>query len=411
MKRRKIKLSASAISCFKACPMRYKGAYVEGIRRIEDTEAQRTGTNWHEIQDVSTLKPESVCKPCANLGKPDPHCPLCVGEGFLSDDLMNAVLRVLDVAYENIPAGVDTEVLERERTVLLYSLSGYKWNYSDAPIEVLARELKFSMPLLGSSGRALPNVCVDGMIDKLVRYNGKLAIMEHKSTSKSVDSDSSFWAHLNLDVQTTLYIHAVQKMQLEGELEAYGVKPTDELINTILYDAWHKPGISPKKLTQADSKKFVETGEYMGQEFDIEYKIPAWTAQEGVENPEKVAYYTVNGVPADIEPGKKEGTFAIRETTEMFGARLLVDITERPEFYFARKELSKTDDEMERFQSEILSIYRTIRGMLKTDNFYHNEQSCEAKFRCDYTNECYNGIELDGENPPDGFHCIFKGKE
>ena len=396
MKPRKlIKLSYSAISCFKACPVRYKGAYVEGIRRIEDTEAQRTGTNWHEIQDISSREPGSVCRPCANLGKPDPHCPLCAGEGFLPDDLMDAVIRTLDAAYENIPAGVDTEVLERERTVLLYSLSGYKWHYSDAPVEVLARELKFSMPLLGPSGRALPNVQTDGIIDKLVRIPNKVAIMEHKSTSKSVDSDSSFWAHLNLDVQTTLYIHAVQKMQLDGELEAYGVKPTDELINTILYDAWHKPGISPKKLTQADSKKFVETGEYMGQEFEV---------QDGS------GAVAVNGVQVEIEPGKKEGTFAIRETIEMFGARLLMDITERSEFYFARKELSKTDDEMKRFQGEILSIYRTIRGMLKTDNFYHNEQSCEAKFRCDYTNECYNGIELDGKNPPDGFECIFKGK-
>jgi len=152
--------------------MRYKGAYVEGIRRIEDTEAQRTGTNWHEIQDISSQRPNSVCRPCANLGKPDSQCSLCAGEGFLPDDLMDAVLRVLNTAYENIPAGVDTAVLKRERTVLLYSLSGYKWFYSDHPIEVLARELKFSMPLFGPSGRALPNVCIDGMIDKLVRYYG-----------------------------------------------------------------------------------------------------------------------------------------------------------------------------------------------------------------------------------------------
>jgi len=394
--RRLIKLSASAINCFKTCPWRYYVKYILGIRRIEDTEAQRTGTNWHEIQDIVSREPGSVCWPCANLGKPDLHCPLCDGVGYLPEDIMDAVIRVLDNAYENIPTGVDTAVLERERTVLLYSLSGYRWNYSNAPVEVLARELKFSMPLLGPSGRALPNVCVDGMIDKLVRYNGKLAIVEHKSTSKSVDSDSSFWAHLKLDVQTTLYIAAAQKMQLDGDLEAYGVKPTDELINTILYDAWHKPGISPKKLTQADSKKFVETGEYMGQQFS------PYTITGGGND------WMIDDKLLEIEPGKKEGTFAIRETTEMFGARLLVDITERPEFYFARKELSKTGDEMKRFRGELLSIYCTIRNMLKTDSFYHDEHSCEATFRCDYTNECYNGIELDSDNPPDGFENIFK---
>lgn len=392
--RRKLRLSASAIASFKACPARYEGQYIQGIRRIEDTESQRTGTNWHDIQDIATRKPGSVCGPCANLGKPDPNCPLCTGTGFLPDNLMDSVIRVLDKAYSNIPDGVDKETFERERIVLLYSLSGYQWKYSDAPVEVLARELRFSLPLLSPVGRSLPDVQVDGAIDKLVRYNGKPAIMDHKSTGKSIDSDSSYWGHLNLDTQTTLYIDAAQKMQLAGELIPYGIKPDEPLINTILYDVWHKPGISPKKLTQAESKQFVEDGLYMGQKFTV------------LVGPVTGEIY-VNDVLAEVEPGKKEGTFAIKETPEMFGARLLQDIVERTDFYFARKELSKTDDEIQRFRSEILCIYYSIRNMLKIGGFYRDEHSCEATFRCDYTSQCYTGVKLDGNNPPEGFHCIF----
>ncbi len=395
-KRRKIKMSASAIGALKACPYQHYGKYVIGVRKDEVTEGQRIGSNWHEIQDVKARKPESVCVPCANLGKNDPDCPVCEGTGFLPKNMMEAVMRVLHKAYEHIPTGMDLEKIDKERTVLLYSLSGYEWCYQEDEVEVLARELKFSHRLLSSNGRALPDVVVDGIIDKLVRFRGTPAVMEHKSTTSSLDNDSSFWAHLNLDVQTTLYIDAAQQMQLNGELEPYGIKATDPLINTILYDAWHKPGISPKFISQKDSKEFVETGKYCGQEFDV---------NDGFSDMDDMHY--VNGVVAEIKPGKKEGTFAIRETHDMYGARLLEDIVTKPDFYFARKELSKTTDEMDRFRREMLSIYYDIRNKERTNSFYHNEKQCEATYKCDYIEQCYNGIELDPDNPPDGFHCIF----
>ncbi|KKK81617.1 hypothetical protein LCGC14_2811680, partial [marine sediment metagenome] len=129
MSRRKIKLSASAIGELKACPYRYYAKYILGIRKEEDTDAQRIGTNWHEILDVATRKPGSVCVPCGNLGKPDPDCPLCVGTGFLPDDSMTAVMRVLNKAYASIPSGMDQEKVNIERTILLYSLTGYNWDY------------------------------------------------------------------------------------------------------------------------------------------------------------------------------------------------------------------------------------------------------------------------------------------
>jgi len=403
MSRRKIKLSASAIGELKACPYRYYAKYILGIRKEEDTDTQRVGTNWHEIQDVVTNKPGSVCVPCANLAAPDPECPLCKGTGFLPENLMEAVMRVLNKAYVTLPSSMDQEKADIERTILLYSLTGYNWHYGDDEVEVLARELEFEHRLISPSGRVLPDVTVQGKIDKLVRYRGKLAIMEHKSTSKSVDSDSSFWAHLNLDVQTTLYIEAIQRMQAADELAPYGVKHDEPPINTILYDAWHKPGIKPKMLSQGDSKKFTESKEYMGQKFEV-------GNYECSDNGHEILHagIKVNGIMAEAKPGAKKGTFAIRETPDMFGARLLQDIVDRPDFYFARKELSKTEDEMNRFRREVLSIYRDIRGKLKSDSFYHNERQCEATFKCDYTAQCYNGIELDPDNPPDGFKSVYK---
>ena len=35
------------------------------------------------------------------------------------------------------------------------------------------------------------------------------------------------------------------------------------------YDVWHKPGIKPKKLSQGDSKQFVEDGVYFDEVFEV----------------------------------------------------------------------------------------------------------------------------------------------
>ena len=118
-----------------------------------------------------------------------------------------------------------------------------------------------------------------------------------------------------------------------------------------------------------------------------------------------------SGIAAIIESGKKEGTFAIRETPEMYGARLLADIVERPEFYFGCKELTKTDQQMQRFEWEIYNLYQNIKDMRRTGHWYGDESQCEATFTCDYIENCYNNVLISVENMPEGFECIFNKGE
>ena len=404
MKKRKLHLSASAIAAFKSCPISFRNKYVLGIRIEEDSEPQRIGTNWHRLLEVLTMKPGSVCPDCAPGDKNDPECPLCDGTGFLPDDMMTAITRVLNRAYEG--SWKDPAAIATERAKLYYSLIGYQWYYTNEDgafdEKVIRREQEFRMSVINpETGRSLPGVKLLGKIDKLIDV-GRPAIKEHKSTSSSLDSDSDYWGHLNLDTQTKLYLYAVRRMQKNGELELWGIKATDPLINTIKYDVWHKPAIRLKMLTQAESKKFVEIGEYYGQEFEIEGG--GLLPMEGVD-------LTINGVSAVYEPGKKPDTFAIRETPEMYGARLLADIGERPEFYFRCVELTRTDKEMESFEYELLNIYRTMQNMIKTGHWYGDEHHCEAKYKCDYIHTCYNGIEISEDNVPEGMVNIFKKKE
>jgi len=178
-------------------------------------------------------------------------------------------------------------------------------------------------------------------------------------------------------------------------------------VSGLLHDVFHKPSIRPKKLTQADSKKFVETGEYCGQEFEI-----GATPTDMSSKPELAP--TADGVELEFEFGAtpkplKDGTqkptpVAVRETPGMFGARLLLDMTERPEFYFARREVPFTDDELEAFKYQIWALQKNMNEMERTGFYWENEQQCEATFKCQYCVLCYNNVACcDGVTVPPGF--------
>ena len=323
---------------------------------------------------------------------------------------METVTRVLNMAYEGIEFA-DPTAKEVERVTLLHALAGYRWYYDVVlgngeyqPESVVASEQYFSLPLLNpQTGHPVPDVFIEGRIDKLIEILNGIAVKEHKSTSKSIDPDSTYWGHLNLDTQTTMYVYAARRMQLLQRADVlFAAEEFLPLINTVKYDVYHKPQISPKKLTQGDSKKFVADGMYCGQEFNV--------TEPGVDV-DDLGDIFVNGSPAEIELGAKEGTFAIRETPDMFGARLLKDITERPEFYFKCKELNRTDAELKAFEQELYDIAKNMQYMIRSGRFYTNEHACEATFRCDYIGSCYNRETVDQDHVPDGFKCIFKRKD
>lgn len=376
-----IKMSATSIGCFKACPKRYFYRYILGLAPIEDSDALRVGTSYHRVQEIYDAEPGGVCE-CQYaepVGEADPNCTLCEGTGVNPDNPMDAVIRHLNERYSVPPISKTVEEWETEKITILYTLVGYRWWYEqqDAGYEVESLEQNFDIPLLSpTTGHKLKGR-LRGKIDRVFACGTNRFVHDYKSTSKSIDPDSSFWSHLRLDTQTRLYTYAADQM----ELGMCGV----------LYDAWHKPGIKPKKLSQADSKKFVASGEYCGEGFGVE------------DGHYDKKIFLVNGKPAEAEPGKKEGTFAIRETPEMFGARLLQGIAERPEFYFARKEIVHLPEDIEAFKHQLANIYYTIREMSKTNRWWENEHECEATFKCPFIDFCYNNITVEPDEVPDNF--------
>ena len=382
--RKQWQLSASSIACFKMCPFQYFLKYIKHIRKDVKSEPLRYGTNWHKIMEVIGLPPGETCS-CVDKTVVYPidfNCLICNGTGTRPDDIMLAVARVIDDAYSRMPASMDPIKWAVERAKLLYSAAGYNWYYADKPLVPILTEYKFDSPVPGKTGRMIPNTNIVGGIDKITVVDGVRSVVDFKSTSSSINPESKYWGSLNLDTQTNLYLYIVRLLQQRGLMPDLGGEVTG-----LYYDVYHKPGISPKKLTMADSKKFVEDGMYFGQKFDAK-------AQCGTPD-----FVTVDSIKAETEPGKKDGTFAIRETPEMYGARLLADIAERPEYYFVRHPIPKTDADLEKFHRQVLGILASLRAHLRDDSWYQCEKQCEATYHCDYIDICYNGIDPDGELP------------
>ena len=395
--------SATSISDFKRCPKLFYMRHNLKLRLIEDSESLRQGTNWHRCLEILRLTPGGPC-PCADL--PDAKrgdCALCEDTGFLPDDMQDALIRHMNKTYATCPPSVDLVAWEVERTALLYSAIGWRWYYQDEKVETLACEIQFNREINSVYSRR-------GKIDKIERRNGILGIGEYKSTSKPIDSGSLYWDHLKLDSQPTMYLIEARHAQLAGLLEPHGIMRDDPLISGVLYDVWHKPGIKPKKLLQDDTKKFLATGpgsrEYFGEKF-----VVAARADGSVIVNDIFAQVTLG---AETKPTKKipnpPRPFAIRETPEMFGARLIDDIQKNPEKHFARKEIVRTDEELRRADEEFYNIARTADIMTKQNLWFRNEHQCNATFRCPFHTICFYGIDVSAGQVPEGFKCIKRGQ-
>lgn len=376
-------LSASSIAAFKACPQRYRLAYVEGIRKDEDTEAQRMGTNWHAIHELyyKALQPaegdtEATDRPAAAL---------------------TAVADHLNERYGTMPTGYDATKWAIERAVLLTSFIGYLWRWSEDPFEVLVSELPFNLPLyLPRSGMPLPMSEVQrvGKIDHVIKWQGAICSLERKSTSRAIDADSDYWDKAKKDTQVSMYALAFRDLRDKKELlfnaERYG--------NT-MYDVWHKPTIKPCELTQKATAEFLASGEYCGATFNVNHYKGVGDLPDGV---------MIDGAAVPIIQGKKG--FAIRETIDMYSARLLQDIYERPDFYFQRREIVRTDAELAFFKKQLYAVYSAQKSFAANNSWFENEQQCRATFSCAYLGICYGAgadAVCDGKTTPPGYKRIF----
>lgn len=369
---RELRLSASANGNFLACERRYQLSDLYDLTQDKDKDSTRIGGSWHRAHELLELKAGVVCPDCQRHEAIDPQCCVCGGTGYVLPDPMDRVARYLTQAYAVVPDNRTYDEWETERVTLLYSLSGHRWLYAETEPrwETIGSEIKITIPVINpQTGRKMPKTVFVLKVDRLVRdRNTSLVyVWERKSTTYPITSED-YWQGLMHGDQISGYLYGIRFAQANGQLERYGIRHDDSPVAGAFCDVWHRPDIAPKRVSKADLKMLVETGEYCGT------KVTA---------------------PPEAE--------VVIETPEMFGARLLADIAERPEHYFAQREVSRTDAELGRFQRRIWQIARQIRYVEKQGLWVCNPASCQSKFRCEFMELCRSGVEVGPEDAPVGY--------
>jgi hypothetical protein len=123
----------------------------------------------------------------------------------------------------------DVKFEEVQLATLSGLLAGYYRRHEQDPVKELHAEVEFRHPIEGS--RTFDSA---GKIDGLgVLQDGRLVLMEHKTTSESVDPASDYWLRLRLNQQVMQYVVAARALGWD--------------VQVILYDVTKKPAIRQKQ--------------------------------------------------------------------------------------------------------------------------------------------------------------------
>lgn len=330
-----IRLSASSVKRFKDCPMKWHLA--RQVRRAEDTDALRMGTNFHAMME-------------AHDGGED-------------------ALAALYAAYEHCPPSKSQFDWAVECQTIHAMYLGHRWYWQDDPLgDTVDVELQFELPLMHPAlNLPLPGGQRVGRIDRLLlRYDGRYYQHEYKTTSSDVSATSDYWNRLRMDTQVSFYDLALHEMGLDAP------------IGGAFYDVTRKPTIKPKFLTQAETQRFiVSAGEYHGEQFEI---VQPDTGP-----------IIINGWAAEIK--QQKAGWQLRETPLMYRARLLDDMYERPEHYFARREVPRTSLDRAKFAQELFALYECMKHTASNGYAYRCEARCDDFGGCEYRGLCRNGLD------------------
>lgn len=279
--------------------------------------------------------------------------------------------KTYEEALESALATAKAQELD-EITVAKLSamLAAYYQVWQEDPIKELHPEIQFHNPLEGSR-----TFDIAGKIDGLGwMKDGRKVKVEHKTTIEQLDADSDYWLKLRADLQVTSYVSAAR---------AGGFIP-----EIILYDVARKPGISPKEINDLDENGLTVVVDTNGERV-----------------------FKKDGTPRAT--GDKEKGYTVKshvETPNEYCDRLYADILERPDFYFARREVPVLDRDIEEFECQRIELGKLILAFRQAEKRVPINQlawprnvGMTCRMGCENVNFCLNNIEADENHIPSGF--------
>jgi hypothetical protein len=388
----------SRLRAFRKCPRYHHLRYGIGLVPSEVKKALRMGSAFHLGQEKMGQIPEGL-----------------EGDEYWQR-IDECILAALVDYNEPPPAYVEAEEWAIEREIVGRLLKGYAWRWQNEIVTVEMTERQFKQPVMDietgepvykmfhSAGGPPSRVPLyrAGMIDKVCKLpDGRVVVVEHKTTGDSVKPGSDYWKQARMSPQVSFYYQAAMD------------DPDMPAPAAILYDVIRKPAIGPKLLSVSETRAFLglayrkgkktvvppdasQRYQYYGESFDVD--IFGTVDNEEPDNT-SIERVVVDGALA--EWGKSGKNSVLRETPTMFGARLLEDMFSRSEMYFAREEITRLQDDLDEFAADVHQTVDMVMYCERTGRWPKNADSCIYPYRCEYFNICSNNIQVtvEGEVP------------
>lgn len=266
-----------------------------------------------------------------------------------------------------IPEGVDLN--EYDIATIAALLAAYYEHYrTHEDVATLHPEVQFRRDLgLGFT--------TEGKLDGLgVMQDGRQCIIESKTTKDSLLPTSDYWLRLAFNIQ--LYQYTVESRHIGWD------------VTVIFYDVTRKPSIRPKYVNNLDKDKLKIVLNAQGNR--VKLKNGKWKQSASKEAVETLKNHI--------------------ETPDEWCDRLYFDCLERPEFYFARREVPVIDQQLEAFEYQRLALAKSIVAM--RENMAELEQPEDAWPRnvsehtcnfCQFKSFCLANISVNPAQPPEGY--------
>lgn len=238
-------------------------------------------------------------------------------------------------------------------------MAGYDARWRNAPFRINAVESVVSSELYNPATEARSRTfTVSGKIDVHATEvsTGAHVIFDHKTTSQDIsDPNAPYWRQLVIEGQVSHYF------LLEWLNKAK--------VDYAMWDTVRKPGIAPKMLAKKERADVMMFGHYCNASLTGE-QLEEFAASE-------------NG----------------RETPTMYAHRLAMDCTtERPEWYFQRRQVPRLDSEVFEYARELWDHSQDLIVARRTGRNPRNSGACMTyNSPCKFLGICSGYDDVDSE--------------
>ncbi len=319
-------LTVSEIRTYRRCPREHHIRYGLGYRSIGRALSLRFGSLshcgleawWKAHQDARWPEMESaICRAAT-----DPKCT------------------------------VDLFEFEKAREMLL----AYHARWVNEELETVTTEQQFECPLINpETGYPSKTFMVGGKIDVIVRDSeGRLWLVEHKTSASDITAGSDYWKLLQLDNQVSMYFTGARAIGYE--------------VSGCLYDVLGKPAFRPSQIPVLDSEGIKVVHDATG------VRVRAKDGKKWRETGDTASGYVLQTRP---------------ETPEEYGARIRAALAADPSRYFVRGTVVRLAQEEQDAAWDAWTTAKQIHTGNRARQWPRNPDACVRYRRtCDYFGYC-----------------------